>query len=170
VIFVGSTSDAILRFQMTLANLPNCSCSGIMLILLFSLINICGYETQMGKHNQYAPPFPSGHRTPFTDLTNSSTVGNANQDPQKKFSQTAYAQITDEKESASPHRRHVNHQQKIPSAGDSVTHEPVAHTHASSIGAVQCTAFSDITNTPTDGTFIHFIYGCITGAITIVCL
>ncbi|EMS56696.1 hypothetical protein TRIUR3_20164 [Triticum urartu] len=91
----------------------------------------------MGKHNQYAPPFPSGHRTPFTDLTNSPTVGNA--------------QITDEKESASPHRRHVNHQHNIPSAGDSVTHEPVAHTHASSIGAVQCTAFSDITNTPTDG-------------------
>lgn len=109
------------------------------------------YELRMGKHNQDAPPSPSGHRTPFTDLTNSSTVGNANQHPQKKFSQTAYAQISDEKESASPHRRHVSHQQKIPSDGDSVTHEPVAHTLASSTGAVQCTAFSSTTNIPTDG-------------------
>lgn len=124
------------------------------------LFNISANETQLGKHNPDAPPFPSGHRSPFKDLTNSSTIGNANQELIKNSSQSAYAQMSDEKKTASLERRRVNRQQKIPAARDSVTHEPVAQTHASSIGSVQCTTFSNITNTHTDVRLLWSTFIC----------
>lgn len=95
----------------------------------------------MGEHNPDATPFQSGRRSPFKDLTNSSTIGAANQEPKKYRNQSAYARMDD---------HNVAHQQKIDAAQESVAHDPIAGTHSSSIGSVQCTPLSNITNTHTD--------------------
>lgn len=72
---------------------------------------------------------------------NSSTIGIANQEPKKYSTQSAYARMDD---------NNVARQQKIVAAQESITHDPVARTHASSIGSVQCTPLSNITNTHTE--------------------
>lgn len=108
----------------------------------------------MRKSNPDKVAETSTDRSPFKDITNSSTIENANvttnsQEAKKNSTQSCYTRMSDEKKAAFLEKRRMARQQKKAQALNIVNGQQTAEAYAS-LGSKQCTPLSNITNTRTN--------------------
>ncbi|KAM3206336.1 hypothetical protein ACQJBY_061802 [Aegilops geniculata] len=105
----------------------------------------------MTKSNADKVPRTTTHRSPFTDITNSSTIENANvtTNSQQAKKNTWYARLSDEKRAAFLEKRRMSRQEKKAQSLNIITGQLTPEAHAS-LGSKECTPLSNITNTHTN--------------------
>ena len=109
----------------------------------------------MTKSNPDKVPQTTTHRSPFTDITSSSTIENESvtTNSQQAKKNTWYARLSDEKRAAFLEKRRISRQEKKAQTLNIVSGQLAPEAHAS-LGSKECTPLSNITNTHTNGMFI----------------
>ncbi|XP_037469212.1 uncharacterized protein LOC119341443 [Triticum dicoccoides] len=105
----------------------------------------------MTKSNSDKVPRTTTHRSPFKDITNSSTIENANvtTNSQQARKNTWYARLSDEKRTAFLENRCMSRQEKKAQPLNIITGQLTPEAHAS-LGSKECTPLSNITNPHTN--------------------
>jgi len=109
----------------------------------------------MTKSNPDKVPQTTTHRSPFTDITSSSTIENESvtTNSQQAKKNTWYARLSDEKRAAFLEKRRMSRQEKKAQTLNIVSGQLAPEAHAS-LGSKECTPLRNITNTHTNGMFI----------------